>query len=427
MKRLFLWTGLLAGLLTLVGWLAWPLYGFVSNQFEVARLPFGWMEIPADAPTDLFVPEPELDAIGVEALAIIAQHRVKIGAPAISAAVARDDRLIWAGAVGWSDISHGRPATTDTVFRIGSTSKAVTATLLARLVDAGIVNLDDPIANHTPAASNPAWDQITLRMLASHTSGLVDYPDNQDLVGLYQSMALTSHFQDQSSSVEMFNGSSLKFRPGTAFHYSGYGVILLAAVMEQATGQSYPTLLRERVLDPLQLVRTSIDWPNGDTAVSYQRDGALVKPWRKVDLTHKMAAGGLASTPSDLVTLAMSWMDEGFIRPETRDAFWTPVALTGGAINEQDYALGWRSKHVEVPGIGRALSLNHGGVSKGAQCWLMIVPEHRLAIAVSVNVRTAEFFEFANVYEPLLALFLEPAGGAAAERMRDNMITGEEG
>jgi len=73
----------------------------------------------------------------------------------------------------------------------------------------------------------------------------------------------------------------------------------------------------------------------------------------------------------------------------------------------QDYALGFRRKSWLISGAGNVEHLNHGGVSKGAQCWLMIIPDHNISIAISTNRRTDDFFDFGDVYVDILATFIE--------------------
>jgi len=80
-----------------------------------------------------------------------------------------------------------------------------------------------------------------------------------------------------------------------------------------------------------------------DKAVSYQVKGQTYKPWRKVDLSHKLAAGGFVSTPTDLATLGGAWLNDDFIPEATRRDFWTPIKING-TVNVQDYALGFRRK-----------------------------------------------------------------------------------
>ena len=136
-----------------------------------------------------------------------------------------------------------------------------------------------------------------------------------------------------------------------------------------------------------------------------QTKGSKVKPWRDVDLSHKLAAGGYASTPSDLAKLGAAWLDDEFIPADVREAFWSPLPIS----NEQDYALGFRRKTWAIKGIGDVEHLNHGGVSKGAQCWLMIIPEHNMTLAISINRRTENFSDFASVAFDLLEIFMPAA------------------
>ncbi|MBY0448815.1 MAG: serine hydrolase, partial [Hyphomonadaceae bacterium] len=82
-----------------------------------------------------------------------------------------------------------------------------------------------------------------------------------------------------------------------------------------------------------------------------------------------------------------------------------------GRVNEQDYALGFRSNTVTLDGFGTVRVVNHGGVSKGAQCWLAILPEQGLVIALSTNRRTEEFFDFAGVWPALAHPFLLAQSG----------------
>ncbi|MEP1231326.1 MAG: serine hydrolase domain-containing protein, partial [Litorimonas sp.] len=164
-----------------------------------------------------------------------------------------------------------------------------------------------------------------------------------------------------------------------------------------------------RVFDVLKLETIEPDHlrpTHREFAQSYQTKGSRVKLWRDVDLSHKIAAGGYNSTPSDLVMLGAAWLNDDFIPASVREEFWTPVVLANGQVNEQNYALGFRRASWPIEGFGDVTHFNHGGVSKGAQCWFMIVPEHGMTIAISTNRRTDQFFDFADVYVDVLDAFL---------------------
>lgn len=404
-----LWRILAIILIGLFVWIFWPIYGFLSNQYETARLPWGWQELPTDMPRNQSEFDPAYAEAASAAMEILAERRQKIQAPSLSAAIVIKDELVWAGAIGWSDVSEKVAVGTKTTYRIGSTSKAVGITGLSRLVAAGSLDLDAPISTYLEDLPNEDWDAFTAKQLASHTAGLAAYEENNDWVGFYQSLALTTRYTDPEKALSVFDGADTLFNPGDKFHYSGFDNVLLSAVMQSAADVPFDELMARQVFDPLGLNATLPDHERSAEipfAMSYQVKGEKFKPWRNVDLSHKLAAGGYVSTPSDLALLGAAWLEESFIPEGVRDEFWTPVKLNSGEVNVQDYALGFRRKSWPIEGVGDVVHLNHGGVSKGAQTWLMIVPEHNLSLAISTNRRTDNFFDFADVYVDLLEVFI---------------------
>ena len=133
-------------------------------------------------PYDTAHHNPSYDAAGKEALKILEVRREEISAPSLSAAIVVDGALVWAGAVGWRDVKEQKPVTTQTAYRIGSTSKAVGITGLARLVKETTVELDTPISTYSNDLPNKAWGDFTLRQIASHTAGLAAYEENNCLL-----------------------------------------------------------------------------------------------------------------------------------------------------------------------------------------------------------------------------------------------------
>ena len=403
-KRFYVLALVFAGL----AWVLWPIYGFLSNQYETARLPWGWTELPAEAPIGASQVKAAYVEAGGKATKILEARRAKIGAPSLSAAISVNGQLVWANAVGWQDVAKNKAASHETIYRIGSTSKAVMATGFARLVTEGTMDLDAPISTYSKGLPNPDWNEFTPRQLISHTAGLPAYEENNDWIGFYHSLALRRHFADPKASLSVFDGADLLYAPGTKFHYSGYDNILLSAVMQEAANEPFNALMSSRVFasNKLTALQPAHDVPQ--KAVSYQNKGGKVKPWRSVDLSHKLAAGGYAATPSDLAILGAAWLNDDFIPAHIREVFWTPLPIS----NDQDYALGFRRKTWTIDGVGEVEHLNHGGVSKGAQCWLMIIPEHNMTLAISINRRTENFSDFASAAFDLLEVFIPAARDA---------------
>jgi CubicO group peptidase (beta-lactamase class C family) len=345
------------------------------------------------------------------ARSILEDARVRHGLPSLSVAVALDGKVIWAAASGWADLETRTPAILATRYRIGSTSKAVTATVLARLVDQGKMSLDAPVSTWAKDLPNAQWPALTPRQLASHTAGIVDYDQNRDLVGLYHSVRERKQFDNVSDALSVFDGNQLKYAPGTAFRYNSFDVVLLSAVMEKAAATPYIDLIKREVSGPLGAASLSADYQDRvvpDRATFYWRKDGVLKPWAKVNHSYKWAGGGLIATSSDLVRIGSAWLDPAYIAPATREAFWTPQKLASGEINEQGYAIGWRANYSrKLLGEARPVwSVHHGGVSKGSYSWLVIYPEHRLVIALNTNARLDDFGDFIVIEQAITRGFL---------------------
>ncbi len=389
-------------------WFTSPIYQFLAYE---GRVPM-WF------PEDITAPDQYPQTTGfsahpqsVSALNLLSQHRAKIHAPAMSAAVAVDGKIIWAGAVGWQNIERKIPATEQTQFRIGSTSKAVTATLLAKLFQEGKIALDKPISHYYPNLPNSQWKTITPRQLASHSSGLPDYLDNYgDLWGMYYLFKLDKRYTSVSESLEVFDDTSLLFKPGSQFHYSSFNTVLQSAVLEKAAGEPFINAMRTRIFNPLGMNSTGAEYelsqPNALASFYWNKDGKhpAFRSWQSVDLSHRLAGGGFISTPSDMVRLGSAWLDNKFISPATRRQFWQPQKLSNGSTNSQNYALGWRWADYQDEN-GSVHNANHGGVSRGSQSWLMVIPEKNMAVAIMINATVEEFWDFGQVSMLLARLF----------------------
>ena len=395
-------------------WALAPVYQFYSHRGITPMPPWGWLAIDGAVPEIQKAFDPHYEAAGNLALQRMADYRSEANLSSLSAAVAVGSELVWVGAVGFSDIASRTPATPETLYRIGSTSKALTATALARLVDRGEIDLDRPLSFYLANVANPAWSNVTARQLASHSAGIPHYGENKDFAGLYRSVALNHHYDDVRNALSVFDRSPLLFDSGTDFHYSSLGTVLLGAVMSDVSGISYRELMSREVFEPAGMVST---FPDGDDdprenglATLYYTDGRRFRPWRKVDLSHRLPGGGFISSPTDLVRLGKIYFDGGYLSEETKRHFWMPQLLADGTVNEQDYALGWRWREWNIEGAGLARNANHGGVSRGSQCWLLLYPDYLMSMAFCTNAKTEEFGTFGQFYEPFFKSFVSTGG-----------------
>jgi len=391
----------------------WPVYEGFAHRGKVAFLPFyQFIDIPNENPTDQSTYNANYKQAGSLALELLTTHKKSINAPAISAAIAIDGEVVWAGVSGWANIEAKVPVTINSQFRIGSTSKALTATTLARMVDENSIDIDKPISHYMKAIPDD-WEQMTARQLASHTSGMPHYKENTDYLGLYKTIALSTRYEQVEDALTVFDDSELLFKPGTSFSYSSLGTVLLSAVMENARKEAYLDLMQEKVFSPLNMKSTMAEFQGQNSknlvAFYWNNKGAntQVRKWRDVDLSHRLAGGGFISTSSDLVKMGSAFLQDDFISARTRKEFWTPQVLPDGNEAPMGYSLGWRFITTKVDDeIGEIAIANHGGVSKGAQSWLMVIPEYNMSVAVNINANTDNFWAFGKVSMKLAKLFI---------------------
>jgi CubicO group peptidase (beta-lactamase class C family) len=407
-KRSSLVWAFVMGLLLSLLYTLWPVYGFYSHQKGFPHVPFGWQQLPEQAPQEQVIADPNYAQAGTQALQALATHRGLISAPAMTAAVAIDGKQVWAGAVGWSDIESRQAATVDTQFRIGSTSKAINATALARMMQADLINLDQPLNSVFDVVPNPEWAEITPRQLASHMAGLPHYRETKDIAGLYHFMSLRRHYDDVIDATALFDDTPLLSAPGEAFSYSSLGTVLLSAFMQQAGDMPYQQWVGQEVLQPLGMLATTMSGQGDNLATPYWRDEAdpkRIRVYRDVDLSHRLAGGGFVSTSADLVRLGSAYFDLGFLRAEIVDQVWQPQELNNGETNKQRYAIGWRKGNYKSNGTGTP-TYHHGGVSRGGQSWLIVIPKYKIVIAVNINTKTDTFWDFAQVYRDIATAFI---------------------
>lgn len=377
---------------------------------------FGWRPLPAEAPLTSTALDPAFSDAARNAIAALEAMRVEEGVPGVTAAVAIDGDLVWVGAAGWFDLEAGTPMTPDAMMRIGSTSKAMTATLLARLHDQGVLSMSNTVGDHIAEPLNPEWSNLQLRQLMSHTAGMPGYQENTDWIGAIDTIRMQRSFESVEDGLRIVDGSRLLFEPGTDFSYSSFDVNLAALTAEYASGRDFDTLIENEIRAPLGLdtPRLADRGARPDEEARYYliRGGDRVKDWPHTDVSQRWPGGGLMARSRDLVLVASAWLDPDFIEPETREMFWTPMRLESGAVNEQNYAMGWRADRVTSRfGEDRepVRLIHHGGVSRGAMSWLALYPEMGIAVAVNINTNTPEFTDFARVEADIIRIFAAAA------------------
>lgn len=315
------------------------------------------------------------DAISLGRIEI--EKLMAAGAPGVSVAIGVDGELIWAEGFGYANVEYQLPVTALTKFRIGSVSKSMTSIAMALLYEEDVIDLDAPIQQYLPQFPVKEKGTVTLRLLASHRAGIRHYlPDGSDNL-------IKDHYDNVIDALEIFADDPLIDVPGARYSYSSHGYNLLSAVLQEASGVEFLTLMRERVWSPLKLIETvgdHTDYVISNRAAPYhRRNGKLINaPY--VDNSYKWAGGGFISTPSDLVKFGFGVFNSGIIRDETLQLLLSPPQLPNGEIADQNYGLGWRTFGDDQAWYG------HTGGSVGGTTLFMVHPESNVVMAVVCNL-----------------------------------------
>lgn len=294
--------------------------------------------------------------------------------PAVSIAIVAEGRLAWARGLGFADLEHRVPATPQTVYRIASVSKPLTATAAMQLAERGKLDLDVPIQRYVPSFPTKQWP-LTPRHLLQHTGGVRHYRPDEDVN--------RHHYGTLAEALDQFKDDPLLFEPGTNFRYTSLGFVLLGAVIESAAGVPYADYVRSAILEPCGMNSTRPDDPDAiisNRARGYRRDSAgNIANCVWVDQSNKLPGGGWLSTVEDLARFAVAIENNSLLRSETKQHMWDRVRTHDG--RQMDYSKGWMSAHDG----GRVVGAGHGGNQQGAMATFNIEPEKKIATVLLMN------------------------------------------
>jgi len=172
--------------------------------------------------------------------------------------LAKDGKPVFEKAYGMADKGGSVPNRTDTKFNLDSVSKMFTGVAIARLAEAGKLSFDDPVGRHVAGLPAEIADKVTIEHLLTHTSDLGDFM-SPEYHARKDSIRTIPEF------MRFVVNQPLLFEPGSAHLYSNAGYVLLGAVIESVTGQSYYDYIRDHVAIPAGMENTDFYEKDGDT------------------------------------------------------------------------------------------------------------------------------------------------------------------
>ena len=359
-----------------------------------AGAPISLTRLPDDSPRLVQrkrYPLPNLAPQDAQALssahAFVADLLKRLEIPGLSVAVAKRGQIVWSEGFGLADVELGVPVNSLTKFRLGSVSKVLTAAAVARLVEAGKLDLDAPVQRYVPSYPAKLWP-ITTRQLAAHMSGIRHY-ESADFEGRLKG---APHFASIREGLAVFQDDKLLFEPGTNYAYSSYGWNLIGAVIEGASGQEFLSFMQSSVFEPLGLRNIAADHVDAIVANRtrfYTREaaGRPLENAPYVDNSYKWSSGGFLANAEDLVRFGSAHLQPGFFKQSTLDLMFKPVSYIPPD-KQTGVGIAWRiGKDTE----GRRI-LHHGGTIEGGRAMIMMLPDSGIVVAMLANI-LADFGE----------------------------------
>lgn len=311
------------------------------------------------------------------------------GYPGASIAVIRDGAVEHLHAIGTAD-STGRPVSTDTPFVVGSLSKSLTAIAIMRLVDAGRIGLDSPVAAYLPGfrTAEAGSAPITIRQLLTHTSGLS--PAAADLSSPPTTLIGFVHALADRAPIAA---------PGASYAYANVNYVVLGALIEVVSGQSYPEAMRTLVFEPLAMHHTTADLGEarrlglGDAHRMWFGLALARPPLFRADLA---PAGFIVSTAEDMARPIEMLLAGGVGHGQPFLSPASAVALTTGTapqpIGSGRYAMGWLDDTRDGLRI-----VSHDGSTTDMAALQAFAPVTRTGIVVLANAQGIPYETFGKI------------------------------
>jgi len=298
--------------------------------------------------------------------------------PAVSIAVVKDGVLVKAEGYGFADLEHNTPARAETVYKIGSLSKQFIAAGVMLLVQDGRLALGERVGRYI-AGTPSTWQEITIRHLLTHTSGLIREAPGFDPYKI----------QPEIDVIRTSFPLPLNSKPGDKYEYSNLGYYLLAEVIHTVSGKPWANFLSERVFAPLGMTATR---PTSVADIIPNRAAGYAWSSDRLQNTENWPAvrpsGAFLSTVLDIAKWEAVLQTDRLLSASSKNEMWTPVKLNDG--REYRYGFGWELDWFPN-GIGptEVPMIRHEGTMPGFRSVYWRLPNHGITVIVLSNLNDA--------------------------------------
>ncbi len=282
----------------------------------------------------------------------------------------------WLGSAGYSSKRDQNEVNDNTLFRLASISKPMTAFGIMNLYEKGLIELDVPIQTYIQNFPKKLKGEITIRQLLMHTSGITHYTSSLDAMSF-------TNYPTMEDALNIFKDKALEFTPGTKYMYSTYGYTVLGAIIEEVTGLSYQDYMKDAVWEKSGMMVTGVeeqkDYENKARLYFKLNDLHIKSPY--TNLSSIYPGGGIQSNSEDMLRFSEAILNNKIVDSMTLNLMIDTSNSLAPAIGDTPNGLGWNV--FEDPDYGRVLL--HGGSQPGAGCFYMIYLDQKMAISVLSN------------------------------------------
>ncbi|HAE83559.1 MAG TPA: serine hydrolase [Ktedonobacter sp.] len=301
--------------------------------------------------------------------------------------ISQGGEVLFEKAYGFASRQLNVPNVLETKFHIASVTKMFIAMAALMLSEQGLIELHEKPAAYLPELAALDKD-ITLHHLLSHTSGLQDIYEVQNLRFEMNKLKI-----EQGDLLSYLVKQPQLFRPGEGWGYSSTGFILMGYLMEKVTGLSFAELMKRSVLTPLSMTNTGLDLPrriNAGRAYGHAVENGQLVNADNDELSEFEAPGELYSTVQDLKKWCDAMFDCPLVSPQTLTLMFTPYGQVAPSLH---YGYGW----FLAPRFRM-----HGGGTPGFLSQMRQYPEQKVSIILLFNSDQTSTETILSAVEPLI-------------------------
>ena len=294
--------------------------------------------------------------------------------PGAAVIAVKDGQVVFRKGYGMANLELGVAIEPDMIFRIGSVTKQFTAVSILMLMEQGKLNLTDEITKFLPDYPTQGH-KITIEHLLTHTSGIKSYTNLPEWLPLWRKdMTMTEL-------IDLFKNKPMEFAPGDNWNYNNSAFVLLGAIIEKITGQSYGDFVEKNIFAPLGMKQSFYDNTQRvipRRASGYSKNGSGYANAQYLSMSQPHAAGSLMSTVDDLAKWDAALYTEKLVKQESLKKAWTPFVMNSG--RPTNYGYGWGISTLQGEKI-----ISHGGGINGFTCEAIRLPESKVYVAILTN------------------------------------------